>query len=121
VIRIPFTPALTMFSIAVICVAASPSIFPAAVKSWTPRALACFCAPCFILTKNGFVSVFVISPTLIAAAGRAGADGRAPLEPARSARPRTVAPLRLSSKRDTRILSPFVGGNPRDVVHLWYR
>ena len=106
VIRIPFTPALTMFSIAVICVAASPSILPAAVSSVTPSSLACLVAPCFIFTKNGLVSVFVIKPTLIDAAGAACAVGRALLHPTKSARLATVAPVRLTTQRDKRISLP---------------
>ena len=57
-----------MFSIAVTWLALSPSNLPAAVSSLTPSALAAFCAPSFIFTKNGFVSVLVIRPTLAAAA-----------------------------------------------------
>jgi hypothetical protein len=64
VIRMPFTPAATMFSTAVTCPALSPSNFPAAVDSWAPFSLAAFSAPSFIFTKNGLVSVFVIRPTL---------------------------------------------------------
>src|SRR5439155_8429083 len=97
---------------AVICVAASPSILPAAVRSWAPRAFACFCAPSFIFTKNGFVSVFVISPTLIDAVGRLAAVGRALLNPTRNARLTTATPVRLIAQREKRIPSPFVGGHP---------
>ncbi len=63
VIRIPFAPAATMFSMAVTWLALSPSNCPAAVRSLAPLASASFCAPSFILTKNGLVSVFVIRPT----------------------------------------------------------
>src|SRR2546428_6860806 len=65
VIRMPLAPAVTMFSIAVTWLALSPSNLPAAVSSFAPAALAAFCAPSFIFTKNGFVSVFVTSPTTI--------------------------------------------------------
>ena len=61
----PLTPAATMFSIAVTWLALSPSNLPAADISVAPLALASFSAPSFILTKNGLVSVLVISPTLI--------------------------------------------------------
>src|SRR4051812_12151586 len=64
VMRIPFTPDATMFSIAVTWLALSPSNLPAALCSVAPLALASFSAPSFILTKNGLVSVLVISPTL---------------------------------------------------------
>jgi hypothetical protein len=53
-----------MFSMAVTWLALSPSNLPAAVIRVTPSASASFCAPSFILTKNGLVSVLVISPTL---------------------------------------------------------
>src|SRR3954467_3189311 len=61
----PFAPAATMLLIAVTWLALSPSYLPAAVISFTPFSVAAFCAPTFILTKNGFVSVFVISPIVI--------------------------------------------------------
>ena len=54
-----------MFSIAVTWLALSPSNLPAALISVAPLADASFCAPSFILTKNGLVSVLVIRPTLI--------------------------------------------------------
>jgi hypothetical protein len=63
VIRIAFAPAVTMFSIAVTWPALSPSNLPAALMSLAPLALAASSAPSFILTKKGFVSVFVIRPT----------------------------------------------------------
>src|SRR5439155_15251656 len=66
VIMMPFTPDATMFSIAVTWLALSPSNLPAALCSVAPLAVASFWAPSFILTKNGFVSVLVMSPTLMA-------------------------------------------------------
>src|SRR6266542_4512752 len=63
VIRMPFTPLATMFSIAVTWLALSPSNLPAAICSFAPLALASLVAPSFILTKNGLVSVLVMSPT----------------------------------------------------------
>src|SRR6266516_3546682 len=63
--RIPLTPAATMFSMAVAWLALSPSNLPAAVSSLAPLAAAACAAPCFILTKKGLVSVLVISPTWI--------------------------------------------------------
>src|SRR6266545_1994766 len=38
--------------------------------SWAPSFFAWAVAPCLIFTKNGFVTSFVISPTLIVAASR---------------------------------------------------
>src|SRR5512133_945568 len=74
VIRMPFTPALTIFSIAVTWPSLSPSKAPAAVRSVAPLALASASAPSFILTKKGLVSVLVIRPTLTSpAAPEAGA------------------------------------------------
>src|SRR4051795_5872153 len=63
VIRMPLAPRVTMFSIAVIWLWTSVSNLPDAVVSWALFAAAAFCAASFILTKNGFVSVFVIRPT----------------------------------------------------------
>ncbi len=65
VIRIPCAPAVTMFSMAVVWPALSASNAPAAVSSSAPAASAAACAPSFILTKKGLVSVLVISPTMI--------------------------------------------------------
>lgn len=65
VMRMPFTPELTMFSMAVTWPALSPSNFPAALTSSTSLSFAACSAPSFIFTKNGFVSVLVISPTLV--------------------------------------------------------
>ena len=64
VIRIALAPAVTMFSIAVTWPALSPSNLPAALISLAPLALAAASAPCFIFTKNGLVSVFVMRPTV---------------------------------------------------------
>src|SRR6266498_509640 len=50
-------------TIAVAWLALSPSNLPAAVSSLAPLAAASLEAPSFILTKNGLVSVLVISPT----------------------------------------------------------
>src|SRR3954453_8609025 len=60
--RMPLAPAATMLLIAVTWLALSPSYLPAAVISFTPSSEAAFWAPCFIFTKNGLVSVFVIRP-----------------------------------------------------------
>src|SRR3954471_14556296 len=62
--RMPFAPAATMLLIAVTWLALSPSYLPAAVISLTFSFAAAFCAPSFIFTKNGFVSVLVIRPTV---------------------------------------------------------
>ena len=51
-----------MFSIAVTWLALSVSNLPDAVSSLTLSFLACACAPSFIFTKNGLVSVLVIRP-----------------------------------------------------------
>src|SRR6187401_739488 len=64
VIRIPFTPAVVMFSIAAIWLALSELLLPAAYVRLAPSLLAAFVAPARILTKNGFVASFVIRPTL---------------------------------------------------------
>src|ERR1700682_3719115 len=64
VIRMPFTPAVTMFSMAVTWPALSPSNLPAAVMRSRPSSVALACAPSFIFTKKGLVSVLVIRPTL---------------------------------------------------------
>src|SRR2546425_5276817 len=67
VIRIPFTPAVVMFSIAAISPALSELLFPAAYVRLAPSCFAALVAPACILTKNGVVASFVISPTLILA------------------------------------------------------
>jgi hypothetical protein len=66
VMRMPLTPAATMFSIAVTWLSLSPSKRPDAVRSVAPCSSAAFCAPSFIFTKKGFVSVLVMRPTLMA-------------------------------------------------------
>src|SRR5919108_529280 len=63
VMRMPLTPPATMFSMAVTWLALSPSNLPAAVSRLGVLAWASFSAPSFILTKNGLVSVLVMSPT----------------------------------------------------------
>ena len=73
VIKIVLAPAATMFSIAVIWPAVSPSALPEAVSSLAPRLAASACAPSFILTKNGLVSVLVIKPMTGASAAWAAA------------------------------------------------
>ena len=60
--RIVFAPAAIMFSTAVTWLAWSVTVLPAAVRSFAPRALASAVAPLLIATKNGLVSVFVMSP-----------------------------------------------------------
>ena len=62
VIRVVLAPAAIMFSMAVTWPALSPSALPAALSSFTPLAVAAACAPSFIFTKKGLVSVFVIRP-----------------------------------------------------------
>ena len=57
-----FAPCVVMFSIAVTWLALSVSVLPEAVRSLTLSFLACACAPSFIFTKNGFVSVLVMRP-----------------------------------------------------------
>jgi hypothetical protein len=56
-----------MFSIAAIWLALSELFLPAAYTSSAPSFFACALAPSFIFTKNGFVTSFVIRPTLIVA------------------------------------------------------
>ena len=55
-------PAATMFSMALIWPAVSPSCLPAAVNSLAPSFLASASAPSFIFTKKGLLSVLVIRP-----------------------------------------------------------
>ena len=62
VMRMIFAPAAIMFSIAVTWPALSPSFLPAAVSSCAPFGCAAACAPSFIFTKKGLVSVLVIRP-----------------------------------------------------------
>ena len=47
------------------------SVLPAAVSNWTLFAFAASCAASFIFTKNGFVSRFVIRPTVTPLLARA--------------------------------------------------
>src|SRR3954453_23581766 len=54
------------FSTAATCDSLSPSFLPANDCTLAPAVPAALSAPSFIFTKNGFVSVFVISPTLTA-------------------------------------------------------
>ena len=60
--RMPLAPCVVMFSIAATWLALSVSDLPDAVRSLTLSFLACACAPSFIFTKNGLVSVLVIRP-----------------------------------------------------------
>src|SRR3954468_7351413 len=62
----PFAPAEIRFSTAATCDSLSPSFLPANDCTLAPAVPAALSAPSFIFTKNGFVSVFVISPTLTA-------------------------------------------------------
>src|SRR3954463_740007 len=62
----PFAPAEMRFSTAATCDSLSPSFLPANDCTFAPAGPAALSAPSFIFTKNGFVSVFVISPTLTA-------------------------------------------------------
>src|SRR5437764_8863370 len=75
VTRMPLAPLATRFWIAVIWPSLSPSYLPASASTSTFRACPCSCALWRILTKNGFVSVFVIRPMRILppAAAAAGA------------------------------------------------
>ncbi len=107
VIRIPLTPAVTMFSIAVISPALSEVLLPAAVMSCAPSFFACAVAPCRILTKKGLSSVLVISPTLIAALFEAvPAEATATAVAAAS---RAAARSRRSGRLVRRMSSPFRG------------
>jgi len=60
----PFAPAEIRFSIACTWDSLSPSCLPAKDCSCTPAFSAACCAPSFIFTKNGLVSVLVIRPTI---------------------------------------------------------
>src|SRR6478736_6160208 len=60
----PFAPAEIRLSTAATCDSLSPSFLPAKDCNSPPSSLALASAPSFILTKNGFVSVLVIRPTL---------------------------------------------------------
>ena len=62
VIMMVLAPPAIMFSMAVTWPALSPSCLPAALSSLAPWAVAAACAPSFILTKNGLVSVLVMRP-----------------------------------------------------------
>jgi hypothetical protein len=73
------------------------------VSNWALRAFACFCAPCFIFTKNGFVSVFVIRPTLIVACGDEVRADATVAATAAVATTRTAA-ARIAARRGRRAL-----------------
>ena len=62
----PFAPAEIRLSTAATCDSLSPSFLPAKDCSSAPDFFASALAPSFIFTKNGFVSVLVIRPTLTA-------------------------------------------------------
>ena len=64
VIRMPFTPWPTMFSMAATWPSLSPSNAPASAISLAPSLSACAWAASRNFTKYGFESVLVISPTL---------------------------------------------------------
>ena len=100
-----------MFSIAVTWLALSPSNLPAAVISLTPLALASFSAPSFILTKNGLVSVLVMSPTLMSELLLPPDDEPLELPQAVSARTAAAAAARPAVVRDVADIcaSPRVG------------
>ncbi len=83
--RIVFAPPAIMFSMAVTWPALSPSVLPEALSSRAPLAAAAACAPSFIFTKNGFVSVLVMSPITGASAAAAG-PAASPARAARTAR-----------------------------------
>ncbi|MCY1367712.1 hypothetical protein D9M69_546580 [compost metagenome] len=89
VMRMVLAPAAIMFSIAVIWPALSPSAFPAPDSSLAPSFLASSCAPSFIFTKKGLVSVLVTRPMTGSPAARA-------VEAVEAARARTA---RAGTKR----------------------
>src|SRR3954454_20966416 len=62
----PFAPAEIRFSTAATWDSLSPSFLPAKDCTEAPSVFAELLAPSFIFTKNGFVSVLVIRPTLTA-------------------------------------------------------
>ena len=64
VIMMPSTPWAMRFSIAATWPSLSPSNLPARAVSSTPCSCAAAVAASRIVTKNGFVSVLVMSPTL---------------------------------------------------------
>ena len=77
VIRMPLAPAEIRFSIAWTWASLSPSSLPAnALQRDALVGRAC-CAPSFILTKNGLVSVLVIRPTIGFSAALAAVTPRA--------------------------------------------
>jgi hypothetical protein len=79
-----------MFSIAAIWLALSELFLPAAYLSSAPSRFASAVAPSFILTKNGFVTSFVINPTLTLSC---------PL-PAAATVARTALPTRTTARAD---------------------
>src|SRR2546423_397565 len=116
---IPLTPALTMFSIAVICDAVSPSCLPDATISWTPSFFACAFAPLIMSTKYGLVLVFTIRPTLIEEVVRACAVGRASLHPTRNARLTASAVATLMTQRKMcMLLLPSADGTGTHVIRV---
>ena len=74
VIRIALAPAFIKRSIASTWPVLSPSYLPARLRKSTPSSFAFASAPSFIFAKNGLVYVFVISPTMILSAAKAGAN-----------------------------------------------
>src|SRR4051794_18181078 len=62
----PLAPAEIRLSTAATCDSLSPSFLPAKDCTEAPSVPADLSAPSFIFTKNGFVSVLVISPSLTA-------------------------------------------------------
>ena len=88
VIRMPFAPAATQFSIAEICGAASPSVTPANAIRFMPSSLARASAPSRIFTKNGLVLFFVMRHRVpaewLSAIAAPDIATRASAEPARS-------------------------------------
>src|SRR6202041_2107926 len=77
VIRIALAPALMSCLIASTWPVLSPSYLPAKLRKSTPSSFAFSAAPSFILAKNGLAFVFVISPTMILSAAKAGAAASA--------------------------------------------
>ena len=86
--RMTLAPCVVMFSIAVTWLALSVSCLPEAVSSLTLSFLACACAPSFIFTKNGFVSVLVMRPIVTSSSFLAAP----PPPPLSSSSPHATAP-----------------------------
>src|SRR6266498_251693 len=120
VMRMPLTPAATMFSMAVAWLALSPSNLPAAVSSLAPLAAASLAAPSFILTKNGLVSVLVISPTWTWPLCDDPDDELRPLQPAASSATIATTPTpatRHDRRREAQRSASFTAPSSRPSFH----